>query len=59
VGVTESVTFGKEHSSIARDLNNLGYVYFSMGDKTKAKPYFQNAYDICIICSGFSRRYNI
>jgi hypothetical protein len=42
----DRAVYGDNHPSVARDLNNLGSAYFALGEKQKAKQYFQPAHAI-------------
>jgi len=41
-----TVVFGKNHLTVATDLNNLGMAWYSKGDYEKAISYFQHAKNI-------------
>jgi hypothetical protein len=38
--------YGDNHPNVATRLNNLGSVYFTLGEKQKAKTYFQPVHAI-------------
>jgi len=40
------LVYGDQHPDVAIDLNNLGSAYFELGDKKRAKAYFEASYQI-------------
>jgi hypothetical protein len=42
----DRAVYGDNHPEVAIRLNNLGSAYFALGEKQKAKQYFQSAHAI-------------